>query len=288
MTERSHNLHAEWFPIGPTLSLRSLLALVALALAIFVCTFVCTGNAKAGDEKVQADISTRTVAITSNFTGTEIIVFGAITNIEDARYNDAPYDVVVVVEGVGGKLVTRRKSNIAGIWINTQSISFNDIPSYYAIASTRPLDEITEPLILDQHGIGFEHISMVPARGSAAHTSPDELANFQAAVVRLKQRQGLYVQNEFGVIFVGQSLFRTTIDLPANVPVGPLTASVHVFREGVLLDSFESQVQLEREGVGRFLYNVAIGYPLLYGIAAVFVAAGAGWAASAFFSRRRS
>ena len=96
------------------------------------------------------------------------------------------------------------------------------------------------------------------------------------------------MQNEFGVVFVGKSLFRTTIDLPANVPVGPLTTRVHLFREGILLDTFESQVQLSREGVGRYLYNFAIGYPLLYGIAAVFVAGGAGWAASAFFSRRRS
>ncbi len=241
-----------------------------------------------GGEKVQADVSTRTVGITSSFTGTEIIVFGAITNAREPKTDADQYDVVVVLEGVGSQLMSRRKSNVGGIWVNTSAVRFRSAPSYYAIASTRPLDEITEPHILDQHAIGFEHISLVPQQHSAEGMKEDELAQFKSAVTRLKQKQGLYVQNEFGVVFVGTSLFRATIDLPANVPVGPLTSRVHLFREGVLLDTFQSQVQLSREGVGRYLYNFAIGYPLLYGIAAVFVAAGAGWAASTVFTRSRS
>lgn len=239
-------------------------------------------------EAVQADVSTRTVGITSNFTGTEIIVFGAISNVQEARTDAEQYDVVVILEGVGSKIIARRKTFVAGIWINTQALNFKAIPSYYAISSTRPLDEITEPNLLDQHDIGFEHISLTPTLEQQSKFTPEQTRSFKNAIIRLKQKQGLYVQNEFGVVFVGKSLFRTTIALPANVPVGPLNTRIHLFREGILLDTFESQVQLSREGVGRYLYNFAIGYPLMYGIAAVFVAAGAGWAASAFFSRRRS
>lgn len=239
-------------------------------------------------EAVQADVSTRTVGITSNFTGTEIIVFGAISNVREARTDAEQYDVVVILEGVGSKIIARRKTFVAGIWINTQALNFKAIPSYYAISSTRPLDEITEPNLLDQHDIGFEHISLTPTLEQQSKFTPEQTRSFKNAIIRLKQKQGLYVQNEFGVVFVGKSLFRTTIALPANVPVGPLNTRIHLFREGILLDTFESQVQLSREGVGRYLYNFAIGYPLMYGIAAVFVAAGAGWAASAFFSRRRS
>ncbi len=249
---------------------------------------LCDRAAGQPRETVQADISTRTVGITSSFTGTEIIVFGAIANAEEPSTDADQYDVVIVLEGVRSRLISRRKSNFGGIWVNTKAIEFSSIPSYYAISSTRPLDEITEPHLLDQHAIGFKHISMSAHGPSARDLKPDELAGFKRAVVRLKQKHGLYVQNEFGVAFVGKSLFRTTIDLPANVPVGPLRARVHLFREGILLDTFESTVQLAREGVGRFLYNFAVGFPLIYGIAAVFVAAGAGWAASTYFSRRRA
>ncbi|MGI9422637.1 MAG: TIGR02186 family protein [Hyphomicrobiaceae bacterium] len=239
-------------------------------------------------ETVQADVSTRTVGITSSFTGTEIIVFGAISNAQPIKSDQANYDVVVVVEGVGSTIVARRKSNLGGIWINTSALTFEAVPSYYAIASTRPLDEITEPLILDQHDIGFEHITLSPVKRDKAKLPSAEVDQFKAGIIRNKQKQRLYVDSEFGVAFVGSNLFRTTIDLPANVPVGPLKARVHLFREGILLDTFESEVQLAREGVGRYLYNFAIGYPLIYGIVAVFVAAGAGWAASTYFSRRRA
>ena len=240
-------------------------------------------------ESIQADISTRTVAITSSFTGTEIIVFGAVANARKQKDNRNTYEIVVVVEGVRTALVLRRKSKVGGMWLNTEAVRFSSVPSYYALASTKPLDEITEPHIMDQHGIGFGHISMVFATGSENNEINDDVRHsLKAAIVRLKRKQGLYVENRFGAVFVGPSLFRTSINLPANVPVGPLIARVHLFRDGILLDTFESTVQLEREGIGRYIYNFALGYPLLYGIFTVLFAAGAGWVTSTYFARRHS
>ncbi len=266
------------------------------ALCCWLCLICCLDTARGEidrssflKESVQADISTRTVAITSSFTGTEIIVFGAVENAYKPEDDINPYDVVVVVEGVGNALVLRRKSSVAGVWLNTEAVRFSSVPSYYALASTRPLDEITESHILDQHGIGFNHISMVFERQPG---EPDAEQNVRrkskSAIVRLKRKQGLYVEERFGTVFVGPSLFRTSINLPANVPVGPLTARVHLFRDGILLDTFESKVQLAREGIGRYIYNFAIGYPLFYGIFTVLIAAGSGWVASTYFSNRRS
>ena len=115
-----------------------------------------------------------------------------------------------------------------------------------------------------------------------------DLREFREAVIRLKVRDGLYKQEDYGVAFVGgASLFRTTIDLPANIPVGTLTARVFLFRGGQVLDRFETQVRMQREGIERILYDFAFGYPLIYGIVAVLIAAGAGLAASSYFGRRR-
>lgn len=239
-------------------------------------------------ENVEADVSTRSVAVTSSFTGTEIVVFGAIDN---ARYFDSEedqYEIVITVEGARQKLVTRRKSNVAGIWINTHAVTFADVPSYYAIASTRPLDEIADAVVLRQRDMGFEQIQMQPEGGWSAGLTTADLRQFQEAVIRLKQKDRLYVEKEFGVRFVGRNLFRATIDLPANVPIGPLATRVYLFRRGQLIDTFESRVQLAREGLERYLYDFAFGYPMLYGIVAVLLAAGAGLAASSIFQRNRS
>jgi len=239
-------------------------------------------------EKVHADISTRRVRVTSSFTGTEIIVFGSIEHgrPENAANEDL-YDVVVVLEGTPQKIVSRRKSNVLGLWINTQGLTFESVPSYYAISSSRPLEEIANPLVLRNYDIGFGQVRMKPIGGWETGISTADMRGFKEAVIRLKLRSGLYVQSDYGVEFVGgASLFRTTIDLPANVPVGPLNARVLLFRRGQMLSQFKSQVLMQREGIERYLHAFAFGYPLLYGIAAVLVAAGAGFAASSYFNRR--
>lgn len=235
-------------------------------------------------ESIEADVSTRSVAVTSAFTGIEVVVFGTVNNSRQESAEHGLYDVVVVVEGAPAPLVARRKSKVAGIWINTKSVRFASLPTFYGIVSTRPIEEITSPAVLAEHEIGLEQVRMTPA-GHRAGMSPEELAEFKSAVVRLKQRDRLYVRDEYGVIFIGRSLFRSSIDLPANVPVGQLTARVYLFRDGQLLSTYSARFNMAREGVERILYDLAYRAPLVYGVMAVLVAAAAGLLASAVFRR---
>lgn len=237
-------------------------------------------------EHVEADVSTRTIAVTSAFTGTEIVVFGSVVNSRQPSAEAGYYDVIVVLEGMGTPLLARRKSNVAGLWVNTQSVAFESAPSYYAIASTRPIEEIADAALLEKHAIGFDYVRLSPAAHSVIETQPGELADYRQAVIRLKQRDGLYIKEDYAVIFIGKSLFRSAIALPANVPVGPLTARVYLFREGDLLSTFSSRVRLEREGVELWLYRFAMQHPELYGLFAVLLAVIAGLIASMPFRRR--
>jgi len=238
-------------------------------------------------EKVEADVSTRSVEVTTGFTGHEILVFGAIDNSqqpEDA--GDHYYDIVVVVEGTPYPVVVRRKSDVAGVWINTSSVMFASVPSYYAIASTRPIDQIAGPGVLELNSIGFAHIKMNPWPGVRWKLSDYELAGFKAAVIRLKQKQHLYVvEAKDGVTFTGRSLFRSTIALPANVPVGPLVARTYLFRDGQVLSAHIARVTLERKGVERVLHDFAFRDPLAYGVIAVMLALLSGLGGSMFFRR---
>jgi uncharacterized protein (TIGR02186 family) len=236
-------------------------------------------------ETVQADVSTRSVAVTSSFTGVEIIVFGAVENGRQTSAESGLYDIVIVVEGTPTRLVARRKSNVAGLWVNTHSITFESVPSYYAIVSTRPLDELADPLVLRENDIGFEYVRMAPIRGWETGVTTADLEDFKSAVVWLKQRDGLYIEDQYGVAFIGRSLFRAAIDLPANVPVGPLEARIHLFRDGRLLSTYRTRVNLRREGIERFLHTAAFSYPLLYGLFTVLLSVGAGLAASTVFRR---
>ena len=238
-------------------------------------------------EKVEADVSTRSVEVTTDFTGHEILVFGAIDNSQEPEGEAGYYDVVVVVEGTPLPVVVRRKSDVAGVWINTSSVIFASVPSYYASSSTKPIEEIAGPKVLERHAIGFAHIKMTPAPGHRWSYNDYELAAFKAAVIRLKQKEGLYVvKARDGVTFTGRSLFRATIALPANVPVGPLVARTYLFRDGEVLSAHIARVSLERAGIERVLHNFAFLHPLTYGVIAVVLAALSGLLASAFFRRQ--
>jgi uncharacterized protein (TIGR02186 family) len=236
-------------------------------------------------ESVQADVSARNVPVTSSFHGTEIVIFGAVDNSQQPSAESGYYDVLIVVEGVPGRIVVRRKNNVAGLWLNTASATFDVVPSYYAIASTRPIDEITTEEFRASHGVGFQHIRFMPAFGQPQALSTEDLREFQQAIIRLKQKQGLYIQDNFRVAFIGKSLFRATIELPANVTVGPFDTRVYLFHDEKLLSQYSVRLNLEREGLERYLHRFAFGSPTLYGLVTVALAIAAGLVASTVFGR---
>ncbi|MBX9591198.1 MAG: TIGR02186 family protein [Hyphomonadaceae bacterium] len=236
-------------------------------------------------ESVEADVSARTVAVTSSFNGTEIVIFGAIDGSQQPSAESGYYDVIVVVEGVPSRLVVRRKGNVAGLWLNTASATFDNVPSYYAVASTRPIDEIAPEDFRALHGIGLKHLKYTPAVGQRHPLSSEDIKEYRDAIMRLKRRDGLYLDRPYGVIFTGKSIFRASIVLPANVTVGPFDTRVLLFRDEKLLSRFSVRLTLEREGLERYLHAFAYRLPVLYGIVTVMIAVGAGLLASTIFRK---
>jgi uncharacterized protein (TIGR02186 family) len=238
-------------------------------------------------ETVHADVSTRRIAVTSTFSGTGIIVFGAVDNSRQASAESGLYDVVIVISGAPSRLVARKKSNVGGLWINTASTTFTSVPSYYAISSTRPLDEIASDDVLKSSGIGFDFVPMTFHR-SARNLTAAEIKEWRDAVVRLKQRDRLYQQDEYGVAFVGRSLFRSAFDMPATVTVGAFETRVYLFRDGELLSTYATKLDLEREGLEHFVHRFAFDHPFFYGVLTVIIAVGAGMLASYVFNRNKA
>jgi uncharacterized protein (TIGR02186 family) len=236
-------------------------------------------------ESLEADVSARNIAVTSNFNGTEIVVFGAVDGSQQPSAESGYYDVIIVVEGVPTRTVVRRKSNVAGLWLNTASVVFDNVPSYYAVASNRPIDEIAPEELRALHGIGFSHVKFTPAVGQSLPLSNEDLAAYREALVRLKRRAKLYVESPFGAGFTGKSLFRASVVLPANVTVGPFLTHVYLFREEKFLTKVSVRHTLGREGLEYYLHAFAYRLPTLYGFTTVAIAVGAGLLASAAFRK---
>ena len=179
-------------------------------LTVMLTALALPGVAQAQRETIQADTSDRDIAIGSDFTGARITVFGAVDNSRQPAANSGYYDVIIVIRGPSETVIARAKERVAGIWVNGRSEAFEEVPSFYAALSTRPLDEIADDAALRRYGIEF---NPKPQSGEAS-PAPDE---FENAVIEAKKRERLYLIQPFSVAFLGTSLFRGTIALPTKV-----------------------------------------------------------------------
>ncbi|PWR18980.1 TIGR02186 family protein [Zavarzinia compransoris] len=231
-------------------------------------------------DTLMTDLSQRLIAITSSFTGSSILVFGAVVA-------DGPgkRDVVVVLRGPDQGIRVRRKERAFGIWVNTDAHPFAGIPAFYAVASTRPLAQIGAASHLARHQIGLEALKLRERDRPEGEEITADVLPFREAILRLKQRATLYSPQVQPVTFVGPSLFRAEFHFPSNVPVGSYKAEIYLFKDGDLVGANSSALFVDKTGVERWIYKAALNYPALYGLAAVAVAVAFGWGAAIVFRR---
>ena len=239
-----------------------------IALLLCLLSFAFPAAAK----PIVSDLSNYEINIQTSFSGTELILFGA--------RNDAG-DIVVVVRGPERNAIVRRKKQTFGMWINGGSQSFQHIPSFYAIASSRPFEDITKSTYFPALGIGFQE-----AIGPAAlsnNTDPKSVAA-RALLQDLRQKR-LYGTASGEVTFVGETLFKATIPFPDDTPRGAYTAEVYLFSGGLLTGAEVLPINVRKIGFDARVYNASQHHPFLYGFVAVAIALLGGWLASTLFSR---
>lgn len=269
-----------------------------ICLMFLIMTIAHPGPALA--QELITDLSDHQVAIESTFTGTEILIFGAIET-NDPEIRRLPKDIIVAVKGPDTTLTIRRKRRIFGIWVNYDTLEFAKTPSFLAVVATRLPEAIAKPAILRRHGLSPWHLPLM-LEGSnrriansstrkagllrpAVQYTPADIAEFRESIIRLKQQAGLYSEQPGGVIFLGDTLFRATVKIPANVPVGIYRAEVYLLRDGEIIHAQSSPFYINKTGFERFVFNLAQKHSFIYGLIAVAIALLAGWGASNLFRR---
>ncbi len=232
----------------------------------------------AAAEQLVSGISQDLIQITSNYTGSDIVVFGAIEGEANAD-NRGPRDVVVVVRGPDADITVRRRDQVAGVWINHDAAKLSGMPSYYYLASTRPLKSIAPPDALTHYTIGLQNL-----QPDAVHSHHDYEPFRQAALRHLLQDR-LYTETPGGVEFLSDTLFRAHVPVPAGVTRGQYNVEVYLFRGGMVESAQSTPLFIDQTGLERRLYNFAHNQPFSYGLAAVVMAVIMGWISSLLFRR---
>jgi uncharacterized protein (TIGR02186 family) len=218
-----------------------------------------------------ADLSIRKIEINSSFKGAEILLFGA--------RNEAG-DIVIVIRGPQQSYVMRRKRKIGFIWANKDKAVLEDVQSYNSFASNRPLQELRNERLLKVLNIGTDNIPV-----SVRTKKEKNISSFQSAFFEERKNKGLYFPEIGEVEFIGDTLFRTILKFPDNIPRGTYTAETYLFSDGQLNGFQSTPLNVEKVGFDAFIYNLAYNHPLLYGILAVSIAIFAGWVAGLLFRK---
>lgn len=249
-------------------------ALRHMALGLFALLALAMPS-QARAQALVADLSDHFIAITTGFIGTDVLLFGAI---------EGDGDVIVVLRGPSGKELVRRKSRIAGIFINDKDMTFVNVPSFYSVSSNRPLNEILGPAVRLRHEIGFDTLRLSPEK-TADMANPALAEEFRSALIRNKQNAELYVEDSGKVNFLGSRLFRTRVYFPSNLATGSYTADVYLVRDGAVISAQSTPLFVSKVGFGAEIYDFAYQWPMAYGLIAVLLALLAGWAAALAFRR---
>ncbi len=237
----------------------------------------------AAQESVVTGISADKIALTANFDGSELFVFGAIRRDAPIPVTAAPLDIVISIKGPERTVLVRRKERRFGIWVNAEAVRVRQAPSFYAIASTRPLDDILSETERLRWQVGMDQaVRMLD--GSIAILDPE---SFGQALVRLKMKAGTYAVLDDGVKLTEDTLFQARFQMPANLVEGDYAAQFFLVRDREVISQGETQILVEKTGVERWLYNLSRQQPLIYGLMSVALALFAGWAAAAAFGLAR-
>ena len=233
-------------------------------------------------EEVVLGMSHDEVAITATFDGSEILVFGAIKR--ESKISPVPLQVIVAVSGPSEPLLVRRKERKFGIWVNTDTVEVDLAPSFYAVATSAPWDQVVTDTEDLRHKISINRA--IRSVGAPMHI--ENAQSFSDAVMRIRKKSGLYQLRENTVAVDQQTLFRTSIEMPANLTEGNYKTRIFLTRNRQVLSHFETDIAVRKVGLERFLFTLSRENPLVYGLMSLAIAIFAGWSASAVFQFIRS
>jgi uncharacterized protein (TIGR02186 family) len=246
-------------------------------LALLLIALVMLTGAR--DPILVPEVSQHEVHVRQGFTGTELLLFGAILDPAGTRAARG-YDVVVVLKGPSEPIRLREKARVAGMWLNAASTDFRSAPSFFAVAASRPVKDIVDERTAAIYEFGTNFIQLSPS----GEIDPVEQARFTAGLVDLKRRQGLYQEDMNGVTIRDEVLYQARINLPSSVQTGTYTAETFAVANGRVVASAVAEVEVKKVGFERFVEVFAKRQSLFYGLLAVSLSIAMGWIAGRLFA----
>ena len=237
-----------------------------LILILFVCIFKSVQA-----QKIYFDLSQKQINIDTNFTGKELILFGLA---------EPNYDIVIVVSGPKKDLTIRNKNRILGLWFNTKSITYINVPKVYFISSYKDINDVINQKSRFNNEIGFNNIKLIPKNKKDLFV---DLKNWNESLIRVQKQKNLY--KHFDLKIVDERLFQTKLYFPSHIPMGKYDVTTYKIKDGKIVSSSNRIILINKSGIGNEIYLFAKNHSIYYGIGTIFLALILGIAGAAIFRK---
>lgn len=231
-------------------------------LILFMGLFSLSEEGRA-DGPIDIDLALNHIDVTTGFDGAYLIIYGS---------RHTPGDVAITVTGPQADMTVRKKNQVAGVWLNTQAVTFKQIPRYYSYALSHSEEEQNNAGIFEKYNVGVQNLK-IDVKEEDADMSPD----FKNALVRNKQEESLFPLKAHPVSFINDNLFKVQLYIPSNVPIGDYTVRALLYDGDTLLEMDKEILHVQQLGLSATIYQFSQKYSFYYGIVCVLIALLMGW-----------
>ncbi|MBJ57263.1 MAG: hypothetical protein CMP24_03365 [Rickettsiales bacterium] len=239
---------------------------------IFFILFIFFTTDTVAKEKLFVDFFDNEISIDVGFTGAKLSFFGAI---------EGSGDVVVAVTGPRKKIKVTNKQKIMGVWVNSDTENFYDVPSFYYVASNKPLQDIDARTSFYINQIGLANLRFEGAEDLESR----ERDSWKRGIIDTMVKLGRY-NSENGNINISKSkLFKTEFNFSSDILEGEYIVDTLLLKSGNVIGAKRSFINVSKSGLGEKIYKFSSEYSMIYGIFSVLFALIFGFTANLFMRK---
>jgi uncharacterized protein (TIGR02186 family) len=250
------------------------IAMIAALAFIFILVF--TGNASA---MLTARANHDHITIDFFYHGSTVSIRGE---------SDPNVDLVIKITSPEEHQVLKQKGKVGGLlWMNVGQLKFEHTPNFYAVYSTKKLDEMLGKEEMEKYVIGYpaleKHVAVTPA------ANEEEKAKWFDEFVKYKEASNVYVSTSGKISTTakadGRQEYYILTDWPYQAAPGDYLVTVYAVKNGKIVEQAEAKVNVEQVGLVKTLATMAKNSAAFYGILSIGIALGAGFGVGLVFRK---
>jgi len=257
------------------LTVNSLKTAAIAVIALFAGLFISVNTASA------------TLTAKANHDHIKIDFFYHGSTVSISGITDPGTDLIIKIASPEGHEVLKQKGKVGGmLWMNVGTLKFDKTPNLYEIYSTKKLEDLISPEDMDKFVIGYPALSRHVEMEASA--KDEDKVKWFGEFIKYKESSKLYATSAGNIELKdkdGNQAYYILTQWPYQAPPGDYLVTVYEVKDGKIIDSAESRVNVEQVGVVKTLSGMAKDNAVLYGIISILSALGAGFGVGLVFRK---